>query len=272
MSASFAAPATSPTRTSALQAHGPLALSATMLTAGVILSLTAADRVEVEDVVDGAMLMLFPALGGLLLLRGRVPRIARLFQGAGLVAGAGFLAGGASEHDWAGRSLSGVLATVGFTATISLLLAITPYFFPDGELPSRRWGPVVIASVAAAVTSCLAVLLMPGAVDEDSTELGDNPIGVSGRQSVLDVLELASFVAFAGCALLGVVSMLLRLRRADRRTRRQIGILGGGVAVLVGLFLLDSTLQSLGGATYGVLAAIVALGAVPVAAGIALLR
>ena len=45
-----------------------------------------------------------------------------------------------------------------------------------------------------------------------------------------------------------------------------------GFAVLVGLFLLDSTLQALGGQVYGVVAAVVALGAVPVAAAIALLR
>ena len=49
-------------------------------------------------------------------------------------------------------------------------------------------------------------------------------------------------------------------------------ILATRVAILVGLFLADSTLQGIGGATYGVLAAVVALGAVPVSVAVALLR
>ena len=49
----------------------------------------------------------------------------------------------------------------------------------------------------------------------------------------------------------------------------QIGMLGIRGTVL-GPFLLDSALPSVGGTTYGVIAANVALGAVPVAAGIAL--
>ena len=65
---------------------------------------------------------------------------------------------------------------------------------------------------------------------------------------------------------------MIRWHRASGPVRRQVRILGIGVAVLVGLFLADSTLQSIGGATYGVVAAIVALGAVPVAVAVALLR
>lgn len=254
------------------RAQVPLMVSFLMLCGGLGLSLAAPGRLEAEDAVDGLMLMLFPAIGGLLVQRGRVPRIGRLFQAAGLVAGGGFLAGGASEHAWAGRPVAGLLATVGFLATVSLLLSVAPFFFPDGELPSRRWRPAVAVAVASAVGAVLTVLLMPGPVDEDSAALGTNPLGVEALEPALEVLELVTFVGFAGTALLGVLSMLLRLRRADARTRRQIAILGAGVAVLVGLFLLDSTLQALGGQTYGVVAAVVALGAVPVATAVALLR
>ena len=264
-----------PTRTtphSPLRAHVPLVAASLMLLAGVVLSGLGAGRVEVEDVVDGAMLLLFPAVGGMLLTRGRVPTVARLFQAVGLLAGAGFLAGGAAEQDWAGRSAAGVLGSVGFVATISVLLCVTPYFFPDGRLPGPRWRPVVVVAAVNAVLACATVLLMPGPVDEDSAELGDNPMGVAALEPLLSTLEGVTFVVFAVTALLAVASLLLRLRGADRRTRQQVGTLGVGFAVLVGLFLLDSTLQALGGQVYGVVAAVVALGAVPVAAAIALLR
>ena len=66
--------------------------------------------------------------------------------------------------------------------------------------------------------------------------------------------------------------MLLRLRRSTGAERRQIGILAAGVAVLVVMFLLDSPLQSIFGDVYGVIGAVVAISAIPVAVGIALLR
>ena len=85
------------------------------------------------------------------------------------------------------------------------------------------------------------------------------------------MVELISLIGFAVLALTSLASLALRLRGATPQVRRQVRILATGVGVLVGLFLLDSTLQGIFGDVYGVLAAVVATSAVPIATAMALL-
>ena len=112
----------------------------------------------------------------------------------------------------------------------------------------------------------------PGVIDEDVEGSPVNPIGIAGAEALLETVELVALASFAVLALTCLASMLLRLRRSSGVERRQIGILAAGVAVLVVMFLLDSPLQSIFGDVYGVIGAVVAISAIPVAVGIALLR
>ena len=115
------------------------------------------------------------------------------------------------------------------------------------------------------------VLLGPGVIDEDVEGSPVNPIGIAGAEALLETIELVA-LSFAVLALISLASMLLRLRRSSGAERRQIGILSAGVAILMVMFLLDSPLQSMFGDVYGVIGAAVAISAIPVAVGIALLR
>ena len=250
----------------------PFAVSVTLCAAGIWLGAAGDDALEVEDAVDGAMLMLFPLVGGLLVRRGDHTRIGVLCSVVGVVAGLGYLVGGYSTHDWPGRSLAAVLGTGAFVVSICLLMNFLPLLFPDGHLPSRRWRPVAWAGALGAVLAVGAGLVMPGDVDEDASELGTNPLGISALEPALEIAELAGLLLFAATAVLAVASLVVRWRRSTGPARRQVAILAAGFAVLIGLFLLDSTLQSIGGAVYGVIAAVIALGAVPAAIGLSLLR
>jgi hypothetical protein len=49
--------------------------------------------------------------------------------------------------------------TVGLLGTFLILL------FPDGKLPSRRWGPLVWLSGTVIVVESIATFLTPGALD-----------------------------------------------------------------------------------------------------------
>ena len=261
-----------PTRRSSATTRLPLPTAVAMLTAGLWLAVTGGDHLQAEDLVDGAMLMLFPLVGTLLLRDGRHRRVGAMCCAVGVTAGLGYLVGGYAEHDWVGRSLAGVLGSALFVTTIAVLMNFLPLNFPDGHLPSPRWRFVAWSAVAGVTLSVLSILLMPGRVDEDVAELGTNPLGLAALGPALELAQLVGLLVFAVAALLGLASLAVRWRRSIGPARRQVGILAAGFAVLIVLFLLDSTLQDLGGATYGVIAAVVALGAVPVAIGLALLR
>ncbi len=225
-----------------------------------------------EDAVDGMMLMLFPLVGAMLVRRGDHARIGALCCAVGLLTGAGHLVGGYGEHDWAGRSVAAILGGAAFVGTIVLLMNFLPLLFPDGHLPSRRWRVVAVVGAVGGAVAVLTALLMPGPVDEDSPGLGENPLGVTALEPALQLAEPVSLLIFAAVALLAIASLVVRWRGAAGRTRRQVAILAGGFTVLIVMFLLDSTLQDIGGAIYGVIGAVVALGAVPAAIGLALLR
>lgn len=253
-------------------AWAPAVVSGALVAGGVVLAVAAGGRLEVEDAVDGAMLVLFPVVGGALLRRGEARRLAHVFCAVGVVAGLAMFCGGLTELAVPGRAVAGLLASVGFLLTLSLLMNALPLLFPDGRLPSRRWRPVAVAAGTSAFLVTAGTVLAPGPVDEDSTELGANPLGVAALGEATDLALTVGFVGFAGCALLALASLVARRRHASAAVRRQLRVLATGVGVLVALFLLDSTLQGILGPVYGVVAAVVALGAVPAASWWALLR
>lgn len=243
--------------------------SVALLAAGFALG---AGELTLEDVVDGIGLMAFPVVGALLLSRGGPRTVGWLMCAVGLVSGAGFLVGGYAGHPWPGHSVAQVLGEMGFVATIMLVLVFLLLHFPDGRLPSARWRPVLRIAQATLAVTMLSMLLAPGPVDEDAPDGPANPLGIAGAEPVLDVVEPVSLLLFAGLALVALGSVFWRLRPASPSDRRSIAILGVGSAVMVTLFLLDSTLQSIGGEVYGVVAAVIATAAIPLAVAAALLR
>ena len=253
--------------TPASLAFAPLIATLVLTVAGGLM----VTRMEVEDVIDVIGFTAFPVVGGLLLLRGVAPRVGWLFCALGVCVGLGLFLGGYADQGFHGAAAAGVIGGSLFVVLITVALIFVPLNLPDGRLPSPRWRPVAWAGGLVLAGSLTAILLMPGPVDEDRPGGPVNPLGIDAAQDFLELVELISLLGFAVLALTSLASLGMRLRGATPRVRRQVRILVTGVGVLVGLFLLDSTLQGIFGDVYGVLAAVVATSAVPIATAAALL-
>lgn len=157
---------------------------------------------------------------------------------------------------------------LGFSSVLLFLTLV----FPTGRLASRRWLPV--ACFNGVVTVCLLVVgaFHAGALSEDpSGPL--NPVGVRavpGSAAAVSSLFVAALLSTLVC----IIGLVLRMRRARGAERAQlkwfaysaavavVALLGGGLSFILTARAI-SALSIVGS---------VALGGLPVAIGIAVLR
>ena len=139
--------------------------------------------------------------------------------------------------------------------------------FPDGRPLPGWWTGAFWASVAAIATGAVVVAVAPGPLEESIAVL--NPLGVAGLpEGLRDAGNALTNIALAGGALLAVASLVARFRQSSSDTRHQLKwlILAGGVlAVALPLSLAV-------GDSWTAIVAVVALGLVPVAVVVAVLR
>jgi putative oligomerization/nucleic acid binding protein len=154
------------------------------------------------------------------------------------------------------------------TAVIALFL---PLLFPDGRLPSRRWRPVAWSAVALALIAVLDTMFQPASYP--GFALVRNPLGVYGWDGLFHFLDVATDIVFLLLIVLTPVALFERMRRAGVEERLQIRwFVFAGCIVILG-FLSDS-LHGLvpGMEEAGIVLTVVAVTALPVAVGIAILR
>lgn len=135
---------------------------------------------------------------------------------------------------------------------------LLPLIFPDGRLLSHRWRPVAVTAVAL-----IALMALVTAFTDVQPE-GDQPanaLAIAVPESFLDGVQTVLNPLVPALALLGLISLALRFRRADPQGRRQIAWVGEAMALAV----LASFVAP---APINVLATL----AVPVAIGIAVVR
>ena len=142
--------------------------------------------------------------------------------------------------------------------------------FPSGLLPSRRWRPLVIGLLALSVLGGVAHMAQPW-----EGEPITNPVSVPGVSSIAGTLFLAISLAFAAAAIVVVVSVVVRFRRAyssDRQALRWLAVVGVlaaallVVAIAAGVLGLDTI-----GDPFGVAFLLVLVLGLPLSAAIALL-
>ncbi|MEW9551844.1 sensor histidine kinase [Nonomuraea sp. NPDC050783] len=180
-------------------------------------------------VPDHAAGVAFPLTGAFLIRHRPRLRLAWLMCAGGLGSAVNVMATGLQLALAAGGDLEGagrlrIAALAGWVVAACALSALLPLLSPDDRLPSRRWLPVAVVGVAATVAEGLRGVLRPAppAAAYRYPEVIPNPLAVealapynAGAQAVLTTVINA-------CVVLGVLSLLARLRRAAPAGRRQI--------------------------------------------------
>lgn len=171
---------------------------------------------------------------------------------------------------WDQPAVEFVIWTGGWTWAIAagLVLTFAVLLFPDGRLPGPRWRPVAWAAGFLIGLTVLAGMLDPTSFDSHGGVLS-HPLEVSGTLG--EMATVAAEIAFMGVLAVGVASILslvTRFRRARGIERQQLKALLYPVGVLLVGFAAAFLTENDGVWTL----ALAALAAVPVGAGIAILR
>ena len=102
---------------------------------------------------------------------------------------------------------------------VTLILA-GMLLFPDGRLPGRRWRIPASLIVGAVVVSTISRIVAPGPL---FAGLPDNPLGIELlRGAPLDALAVLVPLGIAAFAVLGAVSLVVRIRRGGTEVRHQL--------------------------------------------------
>ncbi len=235
-----------------------------------------------SDITFVATVMLFPILGVMIATRQPGNALGWVLLAIGLVAvepvssyGHYALAAGLPGAEWA---LSGTQWTwvpiIGLAGTFVLLL------FPDGHLPSKRWRWFAWVIGAGMVLTSLALLLLPGALDEAGLRGIRNRFGIEALRPVLSVAFIAIItipIGIVGSA----ISLRVRHRRSGPTERLQIRWLASAavvVATLYALAMVSSLVSNAAGwgesGAQGILqsVAVLSFALLPISIGIAVLK
>jgi hypothetical protein len=274
---------------SALKSHAIVAYSAltacVALTAGaVVLTLLArgadapADvRIGVVDALAQIALLAFPVVGVIIARQRPDNTIAWLFCGLGLAWSLYVCADAAAVYSlyatqrawpaarwiaWVANGKGGVIVYV--TATL------TPLFFPNGQLLSRRWRTIVWLLAGALIVQLLIYALDPGdLVDYPGVR---NPLNQHGL-SALSAFDLLSTLAALTALVGGCAAAVVRFRRAKGIERRQLEWFAWAAALIVAMFVLAGVLDAFNvPSALGGLLVVGAILALPLATGVAILR
>jgi MFS family permease len=152
---------------------------------------------------------------------------------------------------------------------LALLMVLLFLLFPDGQLPSRSWQPLLRLVVAALFLLGLAELLRPDAIQDVLPGI-PNPIGLEAMGPRLTAgLAALDLLTFASLAAVGVL-LLARLRRARGVERQQLKWFVYAASLVVAGFVVAPVAPLPGPWPYAPL--LLALLFLPVAMGIAVLR
>ncbi|MEU8384120.1 sensor histidine kinase [Streptosporangium sp. NPDC048865] len=218
----------SPARLAAVSAA---LLSVALTVAGLVLrvDLPPGWRPETPATPDLAAGLTFPVVGAFLLAHRSRPATAWLMCAGGLMCAvnafseaAMFTFAAAGDLESAGYLRLSMVTGKGLGG---LLLAILlPLYSPDGRLPSRRWRPLVAATVVVFAANLLLNITRP---DPDPAvypwpRVIPNPLTVDLLAPYNMVAREVNAVMVSFLAVLALVSLVLRFRRAGPELRRQI--------------------------------------------------
>ncbi|MDQ6873646.1 MAG: hypothetical protein M3042_01080 [Actinomycetota bacterium] len=157
--------------------------------------------------------------------------------------------------------------------SVAALFGVLPFvlmLFPDGHLLSHRWRLAAWLAGAAAICSVVAVAIKPGVLG--NTVGIPNPLAVSAHGAALRLLDVLSGLPQLVCLLLGVGSLVIRWRRGGAEQREQLKWVSFAAAAGFGGILVGTLLIPVAGELPSQVAWTVGPAALPVAAGVSVLR
>jgi hypothetical protein len=188
------------------------------------------DEPGLSDVASLALLLAalaFATVGALVAARLPENPMGWIFAVMGLLLGVGVCAWQYANYGLSGASgpLRGI-AVAAATGNIALtpvygLLGVSLLLFPNGRLPSRRWGSALI--VAGAGTACITsgYAIRPGPLDAPFDSIA-NPFGIDGAFALADTLVGFGWIFTASGVALAAIAMVGRLRRSRGSERQQL--------------------------------------------------
>jgi hypothetical protein len=148
---------------------------------------------------------------------------------------------------------------------LTLMAGVTPLLFPDGRLPSRRWQLAAWLMGIGGVMLVAIITFYPGALDTPRpvTRVLRIPI----EDAVLNQAAYFALVPLGVGVTLSALSLVRRWRRAAGVVREQLKWLSLSVLLVVATMALSVVQSPILNGIF-----IVAIGTVPIAVGIAVLR
>ncbi|MFI6987680.1 sensor histidine kinase [Nonomuraea wenchangensis] len=219
-------------------------------------------------VPDHAAGLAFPLTGAFLIRHRPRLRLAWVMCVGGLGSSVAIMAVGLQNASAAGGDLESagwlrVVAVAGWAVAACTLASLLPLLSPDDRLPSRRWLAVAVLSVAANLAEGVRNAVRPAPLTQRYPEVIPNPLAVEALAPYNASLQAGLTLVINGCVVLGVLSLVGRMRRAAPAGRRQIAWPLSAFVVYTAFVLL--------GPDYWALAT-VWTGLIPVAIAFAVLR
>jgi putative oligomerization/nucleic acid binding protein len=154
---------------------------------------------------------------------------------------------------------------------VAALALFLPLLFPDGHLPSARWRPVAWLCAVLLGTAVVVTMVTPDAYPEYPNVR--NPLGIDAWAGAFALINGLSEALLIALVVLCGVALFDRRRRATQVERLQLRWFAFAVVILVLAFIAEELTRFAPGLRpLSELLAILAVTALPTAAGIAILR
>ncbi|MGW2143342.1 sensor histidine kinase [Nonomuraea bangladeshensis] len=205
------------------------ALAVTLTVAGTVVQLSVPREWAPWPpfVPDHAAGLAFPLTGAFLIRHRPRLRLAWLMCVGGLGSSVAVMAVGLQNASAAGGDLESagwlrVVAVAGWTVAACTLSALLPLLSPDDRLPSRRWLPVAVLAVAVNLAEGVRGAVRPAPPTSRYPEVVPNPLAVEALAPYNASLQTGLTLVMNACVVLGLLSLVGRMRRAAPAGRRQI--------------------------------------------------
>ena len=261
-------------------AWSSVALYVALAGTSFVLELRFVGRVSFIDTWSIAALFACGAIGALIISTHRTHPIGWMFCGAAVSFGLSFFA-----REYAIQALvvapgtlpfGQAMAWLGFWADmpgIAVVALFLPLLFPNGHLPSPSWKPAAYFAGANVVLAVIFTMVAPATYADAGYPSIRNPIGLDQYAAVFDAIAAILDPLLLVLVAISAAALFDRLRRADADERQQLKWFAFAGALVLLSFVLQAGSRFapplLGAAE---LLAALAVTALPVAVGVAILR